>query len=50
MRVVVATDLSKKTLGDKPAVVGKIMPVLPRNWYNDVWFKSLLPGKQVTHF
>ena len=38
----------KKTPGDKPAVIGKVTPALPRNWYEDVWFKSLSPGKQVT--
>ena len=38
----------KKALGDKAAVVGKITPALPRNWYEDVWFKSLSPGKQAT--
>ena len=38
----------KKTPGDKPAVVGKVTPALPRNWYEDVWFKSLSPGKQAT--
>ena len=38
----------KKTPGDKPAVVGKVMPAFPRNWYKDVWFKSLSPGKQTT--
>ena len=38
----------KKTPGDKPEVVGKVTPALPRNWYEDVWFKSLSPGKQAT--
>lgn len=36
----------KQSPRDKPAVVGKYTKGLPRNWYEDIWFKSLPPGKQ----
>ena len=36
----------KQSPRDKPPVVGKYTKGLPRNWYEDTWFKSLAPGKQ----
>ena len=36
----------KRNCRDKPAVVGTVKRKLPRNWYEDTWFKSLPAGGQ----
>ena len=36
----------KRNHRDKPQVVGTVKRKLPRNWYEDTWFKSLPAGQQ----
>lgn len=36
----------KRQARSKPAVVGTHKKGLPRNWYDDTWYKSIGPGKQ----
>ena len=39
----------KRKHQDKPPVVGTVTKRLPKNWYEDIWFKSLPAGTQAKY-